>query len=185
MQDEGTNQIAASSGSSDNLPKPVNEQQQSFLDAYFDFTEGSATFGDVRASMDVAGYSPRYSSYELMKNLEEDIRTRFDMFFLVNGPKAMMGLMQVLHDPKTPGNDIKLRAIKEVLDRGGIGKNTDTSAARENRGSGTTQIHQTIYLPEKRSDDGPAFDGVIDKKSGKVVFDKSQEVDDIDYDEQS
>ena len=167
---------------SDNLPKPVDNRQQTFLDAYFDFSEGSATFGDIRASMDLAGYSPKYSSYELMKNLEEDIRVRFDLFFLVNGPKAMMGLMQVLQDPKTPGNDIKLRAIKEVLDRGGIGKNTDTSAARDNRATGTTNIHQTIYLPEKKSDDGPVFEATINKKTGSVVFDKT-EAEDIDYDE--
>lgn len=95
----------------------MTEKQQVFLDALF----GEAK-GDLRVAKSIAGYSENYSIPKIVKGLEDEIYSRTKEFISTNGPKAAFELVDIIENPAKMGNQIKLAAVRDLLDRANLGK---------------------------------------------------------------
>lgn len=99
------------------MAKHLTEKQLLFLDFLFGEAEGNA----VKAKQ-LAGYSYDYNTNLLIKSVEDEILERTKRFLTQNGPKAAMSIVQVMDEPTQLGNQYKMGAAKDILDRIGISK---------------------------------------------------------------
>lgn len=97
--------------------KPLNERQQKFVDAIV----GEAG-GDIRAAMDIAGYSKHTTIKEAVEPVKDHIVEAAQMMIAMNAPKAAVGLTNVITDPSALGARNVVAAAREVLDRAGVVK---------------------------------------------------------------
>ena len=149
-----------------NDEKELTDNQQRFLDAYFDIPSDQdleaglpTTFCNARASMIAAGYSEKTNPFLVLKGLQEEIRERTELLLTINGPQAMASLFEIMANPANRANPIKLQVAKEILDRGGIGHNTRKG---DNVGEQTNITNNIVLLPPKREDDNPSDDRFLD-----------------------
>ena len=98
-------------------PKRLTDKQEAFLDALM-----SEARGNIRAAMDIAGYSKSTKTSEVVGPLKDDIVERASMMLALNAPKAAFGIVDVLDDPSALGARNAISAAREVLDRSGIVK---------------------------------------------------------------
>ena len=98
-------------------PKRLTDKQEAFLDALM-----SEARGNIRAAMDIAGYSKATKTSEVVGPLKDDIVERASMMLALNAPKAAFGIVDVLDDPSALGARNAISAAREVLDRSGIVK---------------------------------------------------------------
>ena len=98
-------------------PKRLTDKQEAFLDALM-----SEARGNIRAAMDIAGYSKSTKSSEVVGPLKDEIVERASMMLALNAPKAAFGIVDVLDDPSALGARNAISAAREVLDRSGLVK---------------------------------------------------------------
>ena len=101
--------------------------------------------GNIRAAMDIAGYSKSTKSSEVVGPLKDDIVERASMMLALNAPKAAFGIVDVLDDPSALGARNAISAAREVLDRSGIVKKEQVEV--------TTNTGGLFVLPPKTGDD--------------------------------
>ena len=99
------------------MTKTLNPKQEDFLEALL----GEAR-GNIRAAMDMAGYSKSTKTSEVVGPLKEEITERAGMMLAMNAPKAAFGIVDVLDDPSAMGARNSISAAREVLDRSGLVK---------------------------------------------------------------
>ena len=99
------------------MTKTLTPKQEDFLDALL----GEAR-GNIRAAMDIAGYSRTTKTAEVVGPLKEEITERAGMMLAMNAPKAAFGILDVLDDPSAMGARNAISAAREVLDRTGLAK---------------------------------------------------------------
>ena len=121
-------------------PKRLTDKQEAFLDALM-----SEARGNIRAAMDIAGYSKSTKSSEVVGPLKDDIIERASMMLALNAPKAAFGIVDVLDDPSALGARNAISAAREVLDRSGIVKKEQVEV--------TTNTGGLFVLPPKTGDD--------------------------------
>lgn len=97
--------------------KKLTDKQAAFLEALL----GEAR-GNIRAAMDIAGYSKTTATTEVVGPLKEEITERAGMMLAINAPKAAFGIIDVLDDPSALGARNAISAAREVLDRTGLVK---------------------------------------------------------------
>ena len=97
--------------------KTLTDKQSAFLEALL----GEAR-GNIRAAMDIAGYSKTTATTEVVGPLKEEITERAGMMLAINAPKAAFGIIDVLDDPSALGARNAISAAREVLDRTGLVK---------------------------------------------------------------
>ena len=97
--------------------KSLTDKQSAFLEALL----GEAR-GNIRAAMDIAGYSKTTATTEVVGPLREEITERAGMMLAINAPKAAFGIIDVLDDPSALGARNAISAAREVLDRSGLVK---------------------------------------------------------------
>jgi len=93
------------------------EKQLKFLDVLFDEANG-----DVTKARNLAGYVGVTTSSWLTDKLKDEIIKRAANYLALHAPKAVTNMIEVMETPELPGQDRKLAAAKEILDRGGLGK---------------------------------------------------------------
>lgn len=127
---------------SDLVPKKeLTPMQESFLEHLF----SPEINGNVRAAMDLAGYSENTATKEVIGPLKEHIIELTNTYLAMNGPKAAVGLVNVIDSPNTLGAANKLKAAESVLDRIGITKKND-DAMKLPQGA-------IVFLPPKEKTD--------------------------------
>ena len=97
--------------------KEITDKQAAFLEALL----GEAR-GNIRAAMDIAGYSKMTKTSEVVSSLREEITERAGMMLAMNAPKAAFGIVDVLDDPSSLGARNAISAAREVLNRTGLVK---------------------------------------------------------------
>jgi hypothetical protein len=97
--------------------RPLSERQKLFLEHLF----GEAK-GNYQAAKVMAGYTPEYSTSELVSRIEDELLEYTKRYLVVHGPKAAISLIGAMDDPTQLGIQYKLAAAKDVLDRVGITK---------------------------------------------------------------
>ena len=121
-------------------PKRLTDKQEAFLDALM-----SEARGNIRAAMDIAGYSKSTKSSEVVGPLKDEIVERASMMLALNAPKAAFGIVDVLDDPSALGARNAISAARELLDRSGIVKKEQVEV--------TTNTGGLFVLPPKTGDD--------------------------------
>ena len=99
----------------DNPEKEITDKQAAFLEALI----GEAR-GNIRAAMDIAGYSKMTKTSEVVSSLREEITERAGLMLAMNAPKAAFGIVGVLDDPSAMGARNSVAAAREILDRTGL-----------------------------------------------------------------
>ena len=117
----------------------MNEKQTKFINALF----GEAR-GDLKKAKEIAEYADSYAISQIVKGLEKEIEDRTRSFIAINGPKAAFSMMDILDKPGELGNNIKMSAAKDVLDRAGFSKTDKIEVKTES---------PLFILPEKRSNE--------------------------------
>ena len=97
--------------------KGVTNKQAAFGEALL----GEAR-GNIRAVMDIAGYSKRTKTSEVVSSLREEVTERAVLMLAMNAPKTAFGIVDVLDDPSSLGVRNAISAAREVLDRTGLVK---------------------------------------------------------------
>lgn len=98
--------------------RKLSEQQLLFLELLFTKEIG----GDVVAAKKAAGYSPNYPTSQLVRVLHDEIIEATRQYITRVGPKAVLGIVEILEKPTTLGASHKLAAAKDLLDRAGVSK---------------------------------------------------------------
>ena len=122
--------------------KTLTDKQSAFLDALL----GEAR-GNIRAAMDIAGYSKTTATSEVVGPLKEEITERAGMMLAINAPKAAFGIIDILEDPSSLGARNTISAAREVLDRTGLVKKEQVEITANTGGM--------FILPPKTANDDP------------------------------
>ena len=125
------------------MTKTLTPKQEDFLVALL----GEAR-GNIRAAMDMAGYSKSTKTTEVVGPLTEEITERASMMLAMNAPKAAFGIVDVLDDPSALGARNAISAAREVLDRTGLVKKEQVEVSGNSAG--------IFILPPKTANDDVA-----------------------------
>ena len=120
--------------------KKLTDKRAAFLEALL----GEAR-GNIRAAMDIAGYSKTTATTEVVGPLREEITERAGMMLAINAPKAAFGIIDVLDDPSALGARNAISAAREVLDRTGLVKKEQVEVSGNSGG--------IFILPPKTAND--------------------------------
>lgn len=120
--------------------KEYTEKQSAFLEALL----GEAR-GNIRAAMDIAGYSRMTKTSEVVGPLREEITDRAGLMLAMNAPKAVFGIVDVLDDPSSLGARNSISAAREILDRTGLVKKEQVEVSGNSGG--------IFILPPKTAND--------------------------------
>ena len=112
-----------------NPEKEITDKQAAFLEALL----GEAR-GNIRAAMDIAGYSKMTKTSEVVSSLREEITERAGLMLAMNAPKAAFGIADVLDDPSAMSARNAISAAREVLDRAGLVKKEQVEVTGTNGG---------------------------------------------------
>lgn len=97
----------------------ISVQEQLFLDCLFD---GTGVRSPEEAKL-MAGYERSYPVAKIIKNIKNELIDRCDGYLAMYAPQGVLSLMEIALDPLgNPGNKLRLQAIIELLDRGGVTK---------------------------------------------------------------
>ena len=97
--------------------RELTTKQQTFLQILFGEAEG-----DYRKAKTLAGYSDTTSGMEVVRSLKDEVLELTREYLALNGPRAARAMINVLERPSELGNQHRLNAAKELLDRIGIHK---------------------------------------------------------------
>lgn len=78
--------------------------------------------GDIRRAMDLAGFPKDLPMFVVTKRLKKQIQEISKDFLASHTLRASIELVKVFNDPTALGAKNVIAASKEVLDRGGVGK---------------------------------------------------------------
>ena len=120
------------------MTKTLTPKQKDFLEALL----GEAR-DNIRAAMDIAGYSRTTKTAEVVGPLKEEITERAGMMLAMNAPKTAFGIVDVLDDPSAMGARKAIFAALEVLDSTGLVKKEQLEV--------TADISGIFILPLKTS----------------------------------
>ena len=122
------------------MTKSLTPTQEDFLEALL----GEAR-GNIRAAMDIAGYSRTTKTAEVVGALKEEITEWAGMMLAMNAPKAAFGIVYVLDHPSAIGARNAISAAREVLDRTGLVKKEQLEVTANTSGMFFTSKN-LIYL---------------------------------------
>ena len=125
------------------MTKTLTPKQEDFLEALL----GEAR-GNIRAAMDMAGYSKSTKTTEVVGPVKEEITERAGMMLAMNAPKAAFGIVDVLDDPSAMGARNSISAAREILDRTGLVKKEQVEVSGNSGG--------IFILPPKTANDDVA-----------------------------
>ena len=97
--------------------RELTTRQSTFLKVLFD-----EAGGDYARAKTLAGYSENSSTTEIVRSMKDEILELTKEYLAVNAPRAANALVSVLQNPAELGNQHRLNAAKEMLDRIGIQK---------------------------------------------------------------
>jgi hypothetical protein len=78
--------------------------------------------GNIRAAMNLAGYSDTTSISAVVGPLRSEINDRASLMLAMNAPKAAFSMRDVLDDPSAMGARNSIAAAAQILDRTGLVK---------------------------------------------------------------
>ena len=99
------------------MTKTLTPKQEDFLEGLL-----VEARGNIRAAMDIAGYSKMTKTAEGVGPLKEEITERAGMMLAMNAPKDVFVIVDVLYDPSAMGARNAISASREILDRTGLVK---------------------------------------------------------------
>lgn len=120
--------------------KDYTEKQLAFLEAL----AGEAK-GNIRAAMDLAGYSKATHFKELLNPLQDEMIALANSVLAYNSVKAAFGLSGVLDDPTALGAKNAVTAATQILDRVGVVKKEKIEVSSDTGG--------LFILPPKKSEE--------------------------------
>lgn len=106
--------------------KELSTQEMLFLDCLFDGSD--VRHPDIAKQM--AGYPKDYPVVKIIKSVNKELIERCDNFLALYAPNGVIGLIQLLNEPETPGSKLKLQTIIELLDRAGVVKKEKSEVAQ-------------------------------------------------------
>lgn len=107
--------------------KELSPREQLFLDYLFDGEE----VRHPEEAKRIAGYPKDYPVMKIIKDINKELLERCDNYLALYAPNGVMGLIQLLNEPETPGSKLKLQTIIELLDRAGVVKKEKTEVAQQ------------------------------------------------------
>jgi hypothetical protein len=119
-------------------PREYTEMQTKFLDAMSD----PDNRGDVRACMDIAGYSKAYRPSALVKELKDELLNMAQTMLAGSAVKTTMSLTGLIDDPINPAARTIIAAADAILDRVGIVKTERVEVE--------ARVHNIALLPTRR-----------------------------------
>ena len=122
-------------------PAKFTEKQEDVLEGLL----GEAR-GNIRAAMDIAGYSKMTKTAEVFGPLKDEIIELAGMMLAMNTPKAAFGIVDVLDDPSAMGARNQISAAREILDRSGLIKREQVEVTANGGG-------MFILPPKSKSDE--------------------------------
>ena len=97
--------------------RELTTKQQTFLQVLFDEADG-----DYIKAKQLAGYSTTTTAAEVLRSVKEEVVELTKEYLAMNAPRAARAMINVLERPSELGNQHRLNAAKELLDRIGIHK---------------------------------------------------------------
>ena len=97
--------------------RELTTKQQTFLQVLFDEADG-----DYIKAKQIAGYSTTTTAAEVLRSVKEEVVELTKEYLAMNAPRAARAMISVLERPSELGNQHRLNAAKELLDRIGIHK---------------------------------------------------------------
>ncbi len=116
----------------------LTPQEQLFLDYLFD---GNSIRHPDEAKV-LAGYAQDYPWLKIISKCKEALIEKYDNYLTLTSAKGLVGLVDIIENPQIPGSAIKLKAILELLDRGGVVK-------KESKESSVNAPNYVFLLPQK------------------------------------
>lgn len=107
--------------------KELEIKEQLFLDFLFD---GDKVRHPDEAKV-MAGYPSDYPAMKIVKAVSKELLERCDTYLALYAPQGVIGLIQLLSEPETPGSKLKLQVIIEMLDRAGVVKKEKTEVQQQ------------------------------------------------------
>ncbi len=109
------------------MSKELDSKEQLFLDYLFD---GEDVRNPEEAKL-LAGYPKNYPVMKLVKATSKALLERCDDYLAMYAPNGVIGLIQLMNEPETPGSKLKLQVIIELLDRAGVVKKEKTEVQQQ------------------------------------------------------
>ena len=100
----------------------LSAQEQLFLDNVF----GSEGLMHPEEAKVRAGYDKSYPVTKIIAKIRKEFLNSCDDYLTLYTPQGIAGLLEVLNNPMEPGSKVKLQAVVELLDRGGVTKKDKT-----------------------------------------------------------
>lgn len=122
--------------------RELTEQQEAFL-GYF----GGEAKGRVRLAMDMAGYSKTTSVSYITNLLHEEMVEVAQKIMAAHAAQASFTVIGLMDDPAQLNSKTLLEAAKQILDRAGVQKKTETDINLKVPTGGL------VILPAKQSKD--------------------------------
>ena len=107
--------------------RELTTKQQTFLQVLFDEADG-----DYTKAKRLAGYSETTSPSEVLRSLKDEVLELTREYLAMNAPRAARAMINVLERPSELGNQHRLNAAKELLDRIGIQKTDKVEVSTPN-----------------------------------------------------
>ena len=107
--------------------RELTTKQQTFLQVLFDEADG-----DYVKAKHIAGYSETTSPSEVLRSVKDEVLELTKEYMAMNAPRAARAMVNVLERPSELGNQHRLNAAKELLDRIGIHKTDKVEVSTPN-----------------------------------------------------
>ena len=121
-------------------------KQAAFLEALL-----SEARVNIRAAMDIAGYSKMTKTSDVLSSNKEEITDLAGLMLAMNAPKAAFGIVEVLEDLSPMGARNAILVARKVLDRTGLVKKEQVEVTGTNGG--------IFILPPKKAANENDLDG--------------------------
>jgi hypothetical protein len=107
--------------------RELTTKQQTFLQVLFDEADG-----DYTKAKRLAGYSETTGASEVLRSVKDEVLELTKEYMAMNAPRAARAMVNVLERPSELGNQHRLNAAKELLDRIGIHKTDKVEVSTPN-----------------------------------------------------
>jgi len=107
--------------------RELTTKQQTFLQVLFDEADG-----DYTKAKRLAGYSETTGASEILRSVKDEVLELTKEYMAMNAPRAARAMVNVLERPSELGNQHRLNAAKELLDRIGIHKTDKVEVSTPN-----------------------------------------------------